>query len=130
MNNYYLDSSAILKFIFEEKESSYLRKNLRGNFLTSEISRVEVIRSVLRHQPELHEYALAVLRQLKIIKIKSAIVMSAENFPAHIKLGSLDALQLASAMQIYPASKTVVTYDKEMAIAAQELGFEVLSPGE
>jgi hypothetical protein len=33
-------------------------------------------------------------------------------------------------MQIYPASKTVVTYDKEMAIAAQELGFEVLSPGE
>lgn len=129
MNSYYLDSSAILKFIFEEKESAHLRKNLRGNFFTSEISRVEVVRSVLRHQPDLHEYSLEVLKRLKIIRIKSSILLSAENFPAHVKLGSLDAIQLASAMQIYPASKTIVTYDNAMAVAAEQLGLEVLSPG-
>lgn len=128
MDNYYLDSSAILKFIFEEKESAYLRKNLRGNLFTSEVSRVEVVRSVLRLNPELHEYALAVLKSFKVIRIKSSILLSAENFPKHIKIGSLDAIQLASAIQIYPASKTVVTYDKAMALAAEQLGLEVLSP--
>jgi len=69
MRTLYLDSSAVLKFIFSEAESAAARKELRGILYSSELVRVEVIRTVLRIEPDLHERALAVLSKIRIIKI-------------------------------------------------------------
>jgi predicted nucleic acid-binding protein len=125
----YLDSSAVLKFIFLEPESTAIRKELRGDFYSSELVRVEVVRTVLRIEPALLERALVVLSKIRIIKIKSGIMVQAERLPQHVHIRGMDAIHLASAQTLGRAGHTVVTYDKNMAKAAKSLGFNIESPG-
>ena len=129
MRTLYLDSSAVLKFIFNEEESTAARKEIRGVLYSSELVRVEVMRAVLRIEPELHERALAVLSKIRIIKIKSGIMVQAERLPSHVKIRGMDAIHLASANTLGRLGHTIVTYDKNMAKAAKALGFSVESPG-
>ena len=129
MRTLYLDSSAVLKFIFSEPESAAAKKELRGIFYSSELVRVEVVRTVLRTEPELLERALQVLSKIRIIKIKSGIMVQAERLPSHVKIRGMDAIHLASANILGSAGHTVVTYDKNMAKAARALGFNIESPG-
>jgi predicted nucleic acid-binding protein len=70
MNSLYLDSSAVLKFVFAEPESAAAKKEIIGVLYSSELVRVEVVRAVLRIAPELMERALLVLSKIRIIKIK------------------------------------------------------------
>jgi hypothetical protein len=129
MRTLYLDSSAVLKFIFSEAESAAARKELRGILYSSELVRVEVIRTVLRIEPDLHERALAVLSKIRIIKIKSGILVQAERLPSHVNIRGMDAIHLASANTLGRLGHTIVTYDKNMAKAAKALGFNIESPG-
>jgi predicted nucleic acid-binding protein len=129
MRHLYIDSSAILKFIFAEKESLALRKELRGQFYSSELARVEVIRTVLRIEPALLERAMTVLAKINIITIKSGILVQAERLPHHVKVRGMDAIHLASAAKLGRAGHTIVTYDKNLAKAARALGLNVESPG-
>jgi predicted nucleic acid-binding protein len=129
MRTLYLDSSAVLKFIFNEPESAAARKEIRGALYSSELVRVEVVRAVLRLHPDLMERALEVLSKIRIIKIKSGIMVQAERLPNHVKIRGMDAIHLASANTLGALGHTVVTYDKTMAKAAKALGFNIESPG-
>ena len=129
MKSLYLDSSAVLKFIFAESESAAIRKELRGVFYSSELVRVEVVRTVLRIEPSLLQRALDVLGRIRIIKIKSSLLVQAERLPHHVSLRGMDAIHLASAESLVRHGHTIVTYDKNMAKAARALGFTVESPG-
>ena len=129
MRTLYLDSSAVLKFIFSEEESTAARKEIRGVLYSSELVRVEVMRAVLRIEPELEARALDVLSRIRIIKIKSGIMVQAERLPNHVKIRGMDAIHLASANTLGRLGHTIVTYDKNMAKAAKALGFSVESPG-
>jgi predicted nucleic acid-binding protein len=129
MRTLYLDSSAVLKFIFHEPESAIARKEIRGVLFSSELVRVEVVRAVLRIEPELLERALEVLAKIRIIKIKSGIMVQAERLPNHVKIRGMDAIHLASANTLGRAGQTIVTYDKNMGKAAKAFGFKVESPG-
>jgi len=129
MRTLYLDSSAVLKFIFAEPESAAAKKEISGVLYSSELVRVEVVRAVLRIEPELIERALAVLSKIRIIKIKSAILVQAERLPNHVRIRGMDAIHLASASTLGKLGQTIVTYDKNMAKAALGLGYKVESPG-
>jgi len=129
MRTLYLDSSAVLKFIFAEPESTAAKKEITGVLYSSELARVEVVRAVLRIEPELIERALAVLSKIRIIKIKSAILIQAERLPSHVRVRGMDAIHLASANTLGRLGQTIVTYDKNMAKAALGLGYKVESPG-
>jgi predicted nucleic acid-binding protein len=129
MRTLYLDSSAVLKFIFAEAESAAARKEIRGVLYSSELVRVEVMRAVLRIEPELEMRALDVLGKIRIIKIKSGIMVQAERLPSHVKIRGMDAIHLASANTLGRLGHTIVTYDKNMAKAAKALGFNIESPG-
>jgi len=129
MRTLYLDSSAVLKFIFAEPESVLARKEIRGILYSSELVRVEVVRAVLRIEPELLQRAFDVLGKIRIIKIKSGIMVQAERLPNHVNMRGMDAIHLASANTLGRAGHTLVTYDKNMAKAAKALGFYVESPG-
>lgn len=129
MRNLYLDSSAVLKFIFNEPESSAAKKEIVGILYSSELVRVEVIRAVLRIAPELMERAHSVLSKIRIIKMKSAVLVRAERLPDHVNVRGMDAIHLASANTLGKIGQIIVTYDKNMAKAAQELGYQVESPG-
>jgi uncharacterized protein len=129
MNSLYLDSSAVLKFVFAEPESAAAKKEIIGVLYSSELVRVEVVRAVLRIAPELMERALLVLSKIRIIKIKSSVLVQAERLPSHVSVRGMDAIHLASANTLGRLGQTIVTYDKNMAKAALDLGFQVQSPG-
>ena len=130
MRNIYIDSSAILKLIVQEKESDAGRSISRARFITSEISRVEIIRTVLRNEPKALKAAEGVLKNINILAIDSATLTQAERLPERINIRALDAIHLASAGKFGLRINSILTYDKQMAKAARELGFEVLAPTE
>lgn len=126
---WYIDSSAIIKLIKPEKESAALIKKLPSGLIASRISRVEVTRTIIRHEPDLLDATYDVLADIQMIPVEDAIITIAENLPQFIDLRSLDSLHIASALSIKNVLKGVITYDKEMAKAAVSLGFKTLSPG-
>jgi uncharacterized protein len=126
----YIDSSAILKLIFREAESEAIVSISRARYITSEISRVEVVRAVLRYEPNALKNAEQVLRNINYIKIDSQTLVQAERLPDRINLRALDAIHIAVAAKMGLKIKSILTYDKQMAKAAKALGFEVLSPTE
>jgi len=130
VRNIYIDSSAILKLIVQEKESDAVRSISRARFITSEISRVEIIRTVLRNEPKALKAAEGVLKNINILTIDSATLTQAERLPERINIRALDAIHLASAGKFGLRINSILTYDKQMAKAARELGFEVLAPTE
>jgi predicted nucleic acid-binding protein len=130
VRNIYIDSSAILKLIVQEKESDAVRSISRARFITSEISRVEIIRTVLRNEPKALKAAEGVLKNLNILTIDSATLTQAERLPERINIRGLDAIHLAAAGKLGLRISVILTYDKQMAKAARELGFEVMAPTE
>jgi len=126
---WYIDSSAIIKLIKPEKETAALIKKLPNGLIASRITRVEVIRTIIRHEPDLLDATYDVLADIQMVAVEDAIITIAENLPQFIDLRSLDSLHMASALSIKNLIKGVITYDKEMVKAAEALGFKTLSPG-
>jgi uncharacterized protein len=126
---WYIDSSAIIKLIKPEKESAALIKKLPRVLIASRISRVEVTRTIIRYEPDLLDATYDVLADIQMVPVEDSIVTIAENLPQFIDLRSLDSLHIASALAIKNVLKGIITYDKEMVIAAEALGFKTLSPG-
>ena len=130
MRDIYIDSSAILKVILREKESEAVISIPRARFITSEISRVEVTRAILRYEPKALKSAEQVLKNLNFVKIESQTLVQAERLPERISIRALDAIHIAVASKMALRISSVLTYDNQMAKAAKALGFEVLSPSE
>jgi predicted nucleic acid-binding protein len=126
---WYIDSSAILKLIKPEKESAALIKKLPSALIASRVSRVEVTRTIIRYEPDLLDATYDILADIQMVPVEDSIITIAENLPQFIELRSLDSLHIASALAIKNVLKGIITYDKEMVIAAEALGFEVSSPG-
>jgi predicted nucleic acid-binding protein len=126
---WYIDSSAILKLIKPEKESAALIKKLPSALIASRISRVEVTRTIIRYEPDLLDSTYDVLADIQMVPVEDSIITIAENLPQFINLRSLDSLHIASALAIKNVLKGIITYDKEMVMAANALGFKTLSPG-
>lgn len=128
MRNIYIDSSAILKFIIKEAESEAVVSISRARFITSELSRVEVKRAILRYEPNALKVAENILDNFNFVKIDSQTLVQAERLPERINLRALDAIHIAVASKMALKINSILTYDKQMAKAAKALGFEVLSP--
>jgi predicted nucleic acid-binding protein len=124
----YLDSSALVKLIAVEPETSALRRELaRWPARTSSaLATVEVARAARRlgqGTPALVPRVLAGLRLLAIEPI----------LPAAMQIGgpmlrSLDAIHLATAASIAHELGAVITYDQRMAAEGASLGLNVLAP--
>ena len=127
--SWYIDGSAILKLLISEKESIALAEFLDAPVKTSEISRVEVIRSLNRISPEKIADGQAALSRFEMIPVNSPILILAENFPAAITLKSLDALHFATVVFLNKTISGLITYDKAMIKNAKLLGIKVVSPG-
>ena len=126
---YYLDSSAILKIIFQEDESAALAKFITEPAITSSISRVEVLRTVQRIDPSRVQLAQSELAKINIVEPIPSILTIAENFSHEVTLRSLDAIHIATLIFLSSATRGLITYDKLMAKNAEQLGLTVLAPG-
>jgi len=125
----YLDSSALVKLVVAERESSALRDFLRRQpqRVSCGLARTELLRAVRPLGPVAVETARRVLRNVDLIRIDDAL-LDAAGVLEPIGLRSLDAIHLAAAQMVAPTLHSVVTYDQRMADAAASLGFQVSAP--
>ncbi len=126
---WYIDSSAIIKLIKPELETKTLLQQLPRSITTSQISRVEVIRTINVNFAELLEDAYDILVDIPMVAVDHSVLLAAENLPAFIKLRALDSIHIATAFSMKSEIDGVITYDKEMVKAASALGFKTMSPG-
>ena len=126
--SWYLDSSAILKLIFQEDESDALARAIKERCVTSSISRIEVIRIVQRTNPESLIFAKSELSKLILVPINEPVIRIAESFVGLVSLKSLDAIHIASVLLVQNSIEGLITYDQQMARNAKELGLVVHSP--
>ena len=118
-----------MKLVVEERESNALR-DLFGREpaqVACAIVEVEVVRAVRRALPELVSVAQRVVAHVTVIEPTERIRARAALLdPATLR--SLDALHLATALEVGDDLTCVVTYDSRMAAAAKALDLAVLAP--
>ena len=125
----YLDSSAIVKLVIAEPQSSALRTFLRRRrpLLSSALARTEVLRAVLGEGERGIARARVVLARLDLIRVNDKVLEAAGRLlPAELR--SLDAIHLATARQLGSDLGHVVTYDDRMLYAAHLLGLPTAAP--
>lgn len=125
----YLDSSAIVKLVIQEPESSALRRHLsrRQPVVSSALARTEVARALLPSGPEALARSEQVLRRIQLLRVNDRVLDQAGRLEPP-ELRALDAIHLASAHQLGVSVRQIVTYDHRMADAARSLGWTVIAP--
>ena len=125
----YIDSSAIVKLIVEEPESTVLRRYLRGRrpLVSSAIVRTEVKRAILPLGAAALRRADEVLGRIELVRINN-LVLNAAGLMKPDEIRSLDAIHLATAALFQTTLRGLITYDTRMANAAQVLGWTVSAP--
>lgn len=124
----FLDSSALVKLVIREPETSALRRYLatRHQRIACQLVRTEVPRAVRQFGPGALAKARSVLRRVDTIRLDDDLLDAAALIaPAVVR--SLDAIHLATA-QLARELEAVVTYDSRMRTAAQRIGLIVVAP--
>jgi predicted nucleic acid-binding protein/catechol 2,3-dioxygenase-like lactoylglutathione lyase family enzyme len=129
----YLDSSALLKLARTEEESQALDEWLglrpKQALVTSELGRVELLRSARKVDQRTLTEARAVLVDLDLLPLGQAVEdLACDIGPPNLR--SLDALHLASAVLLGEELTEFVAYDRRLARAAQDAGLTVAAPGQ
>ena len=127
----YIDTSALVKLLFEEPESLALSEWLTSKAdvskVSSDLSTVELLRTCRR----IDDGALADARQLlggiDLLPLDHVVVEQAAAISPR-ELRSLDAIHLASAISLRAELTDFVAYDSRLCSAATAAGLLVVSP--
>lgn len=131
MNNpLYLDTSGLAKLFLHESEGPALKAYLDDSEFTlvsSELAEIELIRTVARIEIEWIQRARDFLRGMVLLPITTSVrIRAGELFPGRTK--TLDAVHLATALEIRSDLAGLLTYDNRMAELANEAGIVTLNP--
>lgn len=126
----YLDSAAIVKLVHAENETQALREwldeRIDSPWTSSALLEIEAFRALARYAPQSAARLHPVLDLINLVDIDADVRILAQTVkPATVR--SLDAIHLATALRVRPAS--FITYDKRLADAAREAGLVVDTPG-
>jgi len=126
----YIDSSALLKLVSREEETSALEADLahRDGLITSRLAALECRRAARRapNKQVLHTVE-QILEAVYLLELTPAILEDAAAFDPPL-LRSLDAIHLATALSVDDPTLELVTYDLRMAEAAARCGLRVAAP--
>lgn len=126
----YLDSSALIKLIFEEPETSGLADFLRGwpARASSSVAGVEVLRTAqLVDDESVAGEARRIMAHVHLISPDDVLLAAATRLePASLR--ALDAIHLATALSLGSELGGMVVYDRRLAAAARGAGLEVFAP--
>jgi uncharacterized protein len=127
---WYLDSSALVKTVVQEAESSALVNWLRDKdrIAACDLVRVETVRAIRGSDPAAVPRARQAIGTLILIRLDDDLYELAADLDPPL-LRSLDAIHLAAALSVGRDLAGVVTYDGRMAEGARTLGLEVEAPG-
>jgi len=127
----YLDSSALVKLVVPEPESTALADRLRAwpQRVSSAVSLTELPRALRRAGFGAAERRRAreVLARVSLIEVDRQILVAAAGLEPPT-LRSLDAIHLATALAVREDLATVVTYDRRLREAAELVHLEVEAP--
>ncbi len=127
----YLDSSALLKLLFEESESAalalWIAERADTPVVSSELAKVEVVRATRRLDADVVRAARALVSQLDLIPLSGALIEEAADAGEPV-LRTLDAIHLASALSIRIELTAFVAYDNRLLAAAEAAGLEPIQP--
>lgn len=128
----YVDTSAAMKLLVEEKESAALAADLeelrgRGDTLVASLLLHTELHCAANRRPEHvgHEAVADVLSAIALVDVENGDLTTAPLLPGHLR--SADAIHLATALRIN--ATTMVAYDTELGAAARTAGIETISPG-
>lgn len=127
----YIDSSALLKLIVREDETSALEADLaeRDGLVTSALAVVECRRALRRAGPKrLLQQADEVFDSVYVVELTRPILERAAALEPAL-LRSLDAIHVATALSVGEPGLELLTYDDRMAEGARAGGLRVLQPG-
>ncbi|MCE7005007.1 type II toxin-antitoxin system VapC family toxin [Kibdelosporangium philippinense] len=129
----YVDTSAVAKLFVAERESLDLRQWLASQpelrLLSSALLGVELIRLLNLINPTVVPAAEAFLaNQVDIVEITPPVLADATVVPPR-RLRTLDAIHLATVLDLGNIVDAVLTYDKFLVEAAREAGVPVAFPG-
>jgi predicted nucleic acid-binding protein len=125
----YVDSSALVKLIVREPETDALRRYLAsaGSLTSSVLASVEVARAVARVAPEARAATSTVFEALSVLAFDARIAAwAAALSPASLR--TLDAIHLATALELGDELTAFVSYDARLSAAALDLGLPVVAP--
>ena len=129
MSPAYIDSSALVKLVVREAETDALRRYLdsAGPLASSILATVEVPRAVARVAPEATLALAAAIDRLNTLAFGARIAARAAAIsPASLR--PLDAIHLATALELGEELTAFLCYDHRLASAARDLGLPVAAP--
>ena len=106
---------------------AFYREHRSDNWISSDLLRIDISRTVTRNWPALIPAAQRLLDALEYVKIDEDVVRSAIVEPDRL-LRSLDAIHLATARLLGPELTALLSYDDRLANAAADAGIPVLAP--
>ncbi len=124
----YVDTSALVKLVRFEAETDGLRAYLRSrpDQVASVVAAIELARAV-RRGGEGDDVLPSVLDRVTLLSLEGAIVERARTIgPATLR--TLDAIHLATALELAGELEAFVTYDARLAEAARSLALSVVAP--
>lgn len=128
MSRWYLDTSAALKLIVDERESTALAATIDANapdLVGCLLLETELRRAAFRDDALSQELVSGFLEGVGLYEMPRSLFLEA-GLLASSRLRSLDALHLAAAARI--GVECVLTYDNRMVEAARDLGLTVRAP--
>jgi uncharacterized protein len=126
----YLDTSALVKLVVVEPESSALRNALARwpTFASAALIRTETVRALRRSgNGQYAGTALRLLRTVHLVRVNEALLDRAAYLDPP-DLRSLDALHLAAALELSSDLGALYTYDARLTDAAEAYGLDVRAP--
>ena len=129
----YVDTSAVAKLFIAERESSDLRQWLSDrsepHLVSSALLSVELLRLLRLVNPATVSSAAQFLADdVDIVEITPPVLDDATTvLPPRLR--TLDAIHLATVLDLGAAVEGLLTYDKALVEAARATGLTVASPG-
>jgi uncharacterized protein len=127
---FYLDTSAAVKLVVVERGTAAMRRWLEQHIdrvASSDVLRVELLRTVRREAPDRLGQAVAVLEVLLLMRVAREDYEQAARLEPP-RLHSLDALHLACALELGEELEGIVTYDERLAESARANGIATVAP--
>ena len=128
---FYVDTSALVKLVSAEPETQALqswRTHQDRDLVAGDLVQTELLRAARKLTPAHVQVAREVLGSVQLIRLGERIFEHAGLLDPP-SLRSLDAIHLASALDLGHDLEGIVTYDTRLAEAAAHNGLAAISPG-
>lgn len=126
----YVDSSALVKLVIEEVETSALQADIaaRAGLVCSRLGAVELTRASRRRLSKRRFSTVSeVIDAVVWVDITPAILDEAATLERP-GLRTLDAIHLATILSLDERELDVITYDTRLAAAVRQHGYHIVTP--